>query len=276
MLIEAYDPFLEMNPFFKEPRNYYEAHAHEILGSIVFYQILYMSSPYISHALFGKHYEEQSKKSKANFDIHIVSMVQCLISILSIVPLIGDKHLNESSVLNYTPYAAFVSSITIGYFVWDLWVCLKYFKLFGVGFLLHAVAALFVFSSTLRPFCLGWVASFLSFELSTPFVNINWFVSRLPAGTVSPKFVAINGLLVIITFFIVRIVWGFYAIYLVVFDMWAVKDEVSWFLCIVIVGLNFALDALNLFWFQKMVAIAAKKIRGGKTETKKSDTKKSE
>lgn len=259
MLVQAYDPFLEWRPFVTNPSSYYEAHYHEIIASIVFYQLLYVLSPLISRSTFGEHYDKLSKSSKLNFDIHVVSMVQCIISILVIIPLIGDEHLSANTVLHYTPYAAFVSSITIGYFVWDLFVCIRHFKLFGVGFLVHAIASLFVFCSTLRPFCLGWVASFLSFELSTPFVNVNWFANKLPTGAIPNWVIAVNGLLLIVVFFFVRIVWGFYAIYWVLCEFWKYRDQVPVVLCVIVVILNVGLDTLNVFWFQKMIQIAAKK-----------------
>lgn len=265
----AEDIFLKYRPFIAEPKNYYETHYHEILGSVVFYQVLYLMSPVISKALFGSNYTELSKKGKKNFDIHIVSMVQCLISIAVIIPLYGNEYLAEDPVFHYLPYAGFVSAITIGYFIWDLYICLAFFKMFGIGFLLHAFASLFVFCQTLRPFCLAWVAGFLGFELSTPFVNINWFISKLPAGTVPFYIQAINGLLLMITFFIVRIVWGFFAIYKVSGQLYAVKDQLPFWLIFSIVGLNFALDALNVYWFKKMIAIAVKKFSGPAQPQKK-------
>lgn len=256
------DILLQYRPFISEPKNYYEAHYHEIVGAAVFYQVLFLVSPVISRALFGENYNQLSKRGKKNFDIHIVSMVQCLISIAVIIPLYGNEHLAQDPVFHYLPYAGFVSSITIGYFIWDSYICLRYFKMFGIGFLLHAFASLFVFCQTLRPFCLAWVAGFLSFELSTPFVNVNWFISKLPAGTVPFYIQAINGLLLIITFFIVRIIWGFFAIYKVSGQLYQVLDQLPLWLPASVVLLNFALDSLNLYWFKKMVAIAAKKIGG--------------
>lgn len=241
--------------------NYYKEHFPQIIVATAFYHVLHFASPAISTFFFKENYTKLDKKGKANFDIHVVAMVQCLISIAAIIPLVGDEHLQQDAIRNYTPYAGFVSSITIGYFLWDLYVCLKYFDLFGVGFLIHALASLFVFVQTLRPFCLGWVASFLSFELSGPFVNTNWFINKLPAGTVPSWFQIANGLLLILVFFFVRIIWGFYAIYLVSIEFLAVDDYPKYMLAM-IVFLNFSLDTLNVYWFSKMIQIAVKTFKG--------------
>jgi hypothetical protein len=239
--------------------NYYLEHLPQILGSAAAYQLLDWVSPALSTRLLRDKYTQLSTKDRRNFDIHVVALLQCLVSIVAIIPLAGDEYLAQDAIRNYTPYAGFVSSITIGYFLWDAQVCLRHFDLFGPGFLLHAVASLYVFLQTLRPFCLGWVASFLSFELSSPFVNINWFITKLPAGTVPAWFQLLNGLLLMVVFFFVRIIWGFYAIFSVSKDFWYVEDYPKWVM-VSVVFLNVSLDSLNVLWFKKMLRIAAKKI----------------
>lgn len=264
------DPLAWTRPFPAHPTNAFLAHWHEALGSAVFYFLVQLSSPLVCKACFGKNYTGLNMKTKLNFDIHVVSMVQCVVSIAALLPGWNHLHVKNrvsdpySSIYGYTAYNGFVSAITMGYFVWDLYVCLKHRKLFGLGFLLHAFAALYVFTCSLIPYCLPWMPAFLLFELSTPFVNINWFGSRLPAGTISDTVMAINGLLLIAIFFLVRIVWGFYAISLVAIDMYQVAQHATYLLPISILGLNILLDVLNVFWFSKMLAIANKKLRGSR------------
>ncbi|GEQ68772.1 hypothetical protein JCM33374_g2441 [Metschnikowia sp. JCM 33374] len=266
------DPLAWARPFPQSPQSHFAAHWHEIVLSAVFYFSLQAVSPWISRRLFGKAYTGLNHKTKLNFDIHVVSMFQCIVSLVILVPAWGHPHFQNrqldphSSIFGYNAYVGFVSSVTIGYFVWDLFVCIKYINLFGAGFLVHAFAALFVFSCTLRPYAMPWTPAFLIFELSTPFVNINWFASRLPAGTISDRVIAINGILLIVVFFLVRIVWGFYAVSIAAYDMYAVAAHDSVFFPISILSLNVALDILNVYWFSKMLAIANKKIRGSKDD----------
>lgn len=266
------DPLEWARPFPQDPQSFYSRHWHEIVLSTAIYFGIQAASPAVSTRLFGKTYTGLDAKTKLNFDIHVVSMVQCVISIAVIMPgwchpfianRVNDPYL---SIFGYTPYSGFVSGITIGYFIWDLVVCLLHHKLFGLGFLLHAFAALFVFGVSLKPFCLPWIPSFLLFELSTPFVNINWFASKLPAGTISDRVVAINGLLLLVTFFLVRILWGFYAVVILSIDFYQVLDHVHIFFPLAILTLNGSLDMLNLYWFSKMLAIAKKKLSGAKAQ----------
>ncbi|SGZ49014.1 CIC11C00000000592 [Sungouiella intermedia] len=265
------DPLAALRPFPQDPQSYYAAHWHEIVISVLFYFGIQALSPIVSTKLFGNTYTSLNPKTKLNFDIHVVSMVQCFISIAIIVPAWSHPHIQGRaddaylSIFGYTPYSGFISAITIGYFVWDSVVCTLHLKLFGVGFLLHGFAALFVFGCSLKPFCLPWVPAFLLFELSTPFVNINWFASKLPAGTISDRVVAINGICLLVTFFLVRILWGFYAVGFVMVDMYRLRGHAHAFFPFMVLSLNVMLNVLNVYWFSRMLAIAKKKITGGQS-----------
>ncbi|CUM48793.1 TLC domain-containing protein [Debaryomyces fabryi] len=265
------DPLLKFRPFPETTTIPLFAHWHEIMGSFLMYVMIQKLSPMVSSRLFGKSYTQLNFKTKTNFDIHVVSMVQCVISILALIPMWNHPTWKNritdpaSAVLVYYPYGGFVSSITVGYFVWDLVVCFKYMNLFGVGFLVHAVSALVVFGSTLAPFCIPWVPAFLIFELSTPFVNVNWFASKMPAGFISDEVAVVNGILLLVTFFTVRILWGFYAVVAVARDMFAVWDQLYKVMPIVTLFLNATLDLLNVYWFYKMLLIAKKKASGRKS-----------
>lgn len=265
------DPLAWARPFPAKPQSYYAAHWHEIVLAAVTYFAIQAVTPAFAKRLLGPTYTKLDRKTKLNFDIHVVSMVQCIVSILVLLPTWEHPHaLNRAddpfnSIFGYNAYSGFVSSITVGYFIWDMYVCLVHVNLFGLGFLLHAFAALFVFSCSLKPYCLPWIPLFLLFEASTPFVNYNWFASHLPRGTVSDRAIAINGVLLLVTFFSVRILWGFYAVALLAYDMYRAGRHVSVFFPTMFLVLNFSLDVLNVFWFSKMVAIAKKKLRGAKT-----------
>ncbi|ODV67673.1 DUF887-domain-containing protein [Hyphopichia burtonii NRRL Y-1933] len=265
------DHLLPYRPFPAEVNgNLFLAHWHEMVLSFILYRGIQFGSSVISPKLLGKTYTGLTLKTRVNFDIHVVSMVQCIFSILIILPMwnheswqnrVEDPYL---SIYHYTPYGGFVAAVTIGYFIWDMVVCLQYYRMFGLGFLFHAFAALYVFGTCLIPYCMPWIPAFLLFELSTPFVNINWFALRLPAGTISDTATLINGLFLLASFFLVRIVWGFYAVAVVAIDMYKTLNQTNILIPAFILSLNGLLDILNVFWFYKMVMIAKKKASGGK------------
>ncbi|KAL8954217.1 MAG: hypothetical protein Q9193_007330, partial [Seirophora villosa] len=52
----------------------------------------------------------------------------------------------KERVWGYTGGGGMIQAFATGYFLWDLQICLRYFGVFGIGLLMHAVAALVVFS----------------------------------------------------------------------------------------------------------------------------------
>lgn len=262
------DPFLKYRPFPENPDNLFLQHWHEVVGAVIFYFGIQLILPIILTWLFGKAYTDLKRRTKVNFDIHIVLMVQCTLLVVLLLPTWNhpnwqNREANPIDLLyGFTEYLGFVSAVTVGYFVWDFIVCLLHFDIFGVGFLFHAFAALWVFSVSFYPYCTPWIPAFLLFELSTPFVNINWFATRLPDGAIPDWLVLTNGILLLFTFFFVRIIWGFYSVALLAYDMWRIRHISPWYLPIPNLALNFCLDCLNVFWFSKMLAIAKKRLTG--------------
>ncbi|EDO15666.1 hypothetical protein Kpol_1008p2 [Vanderwaltozyma polyspora DSM 70294] len=258
------DPFLQYS-WYPESDNLFLLHLHEIFFSYLFYQIL--SSfivPIANKQIFGHHYTSiTSEKLKIDFDIHSVSMVQCTISLFLLAPVL-TLPLGLNIVTYHDPYCSLVSAITIGYFVWDIIVCIRYYNLYGLQFLIHGIISFYVFCITLIPFSQPWIGKFLLFEASTPFVNINWYIIQLTKTAKDGKavvptwFNVLNGILLMVVFFLVRIVWGFTAITLLVFEMWKIRDELPVLLSISCVLLNLVMDFLNVFWFSKMIKIAKK------------------
>ncbi|ODV95734.1 hypothetical protein PACTADRAFT_41714 [Pachysolen tannophilus NRRL Y-2460] len=256
------DIFLKLHPFKSHITNDFLLHGHEMIISFLLYQVLYsMISPLINGAIFGDFYSTKlSKKAKLNFDIHTVSMVQCILSILFILPMFKHSNWFENPVFGRTQYGSFVAACTVGYFIWDLIICLRHYSLFGPGFLLHAFASLYVFITTFI-YCQPWIPGFLIFELSTPFVNINWFISKLPENSINTKFTLINGLLLILTFFLVRILWGFYAAFLLIMEYSNAWNKIDYkFVPFTTISLNIMLNSLNVYWLSKMIKIAKKKL----------------
>ncbi|ODQ67578.1 DUF887-domain-containing protein [Nadsonia fulvescens var. elongata DSM 6958] len=244
-------------------------HFHEILFSFAFYHLMFLSLPFIT-PLFVKSYKSMSLRTKVNTDIHIVSQLQAVLILVLSWPLFTDEALNNDIIRGYTPYSGFVSAMACGYFIWDSYVCLRYINLFGPSFLLHGFSSLFVFVQTLRPYLLHYVPIFLLFELSTPFVNNHWFFGHIP-NNVPEIFKIINGICLLVTFFSARIVWGFYQVYQITFQIFtnqALEGFPLW-LPITMLVANFALDCLNVIWFTKMIKLVHNKVTGGQKSEKK-------
>lgn len=248
------------------------AHFEEVLLAAAFYQGVYHLATFLSPRLC-KGYNSLSRRTQVNFDIHVVSQVQALLILTLSFPLFFDKTLAADRIYGYTPYAGFICALAIGYFMWDIYICLKHLDMFGIGFAIHGIGAGFVFLQTLRQLCIHYVPHFLLFELSTPFLNLNWFASHLPEGTIPFSVQKINGLFLLSTFFFSRIVWGFVQAYFAFSDMFlgAVTYERThpiWADGGILLS-NVALNTLNVYWFYKMLRLAKRALATGSGSAQK-------
>lgn len=153
------------DPFFKPPPALVQAaqplanslalrtlplHVHEILPAFCVYQFFESAvSPPLSRYLFPKYYPKLSKRSRHNWDIHVVSLVQsCLINGAAFWVLYADKEKSRMNwkerVWGYTGAIGMIQGFTTGYFIWDFVTCAKDVGMHGPGALAHSISALAV------------------------------------------------------------------------------------------------------------------------------------
>lgn len=144
-LVKATEPFarslaLQTLPF----------HVHEILPAFCFYEFVNrVVSPYVSARLAPKTYPHLPRKTKINWNVHFVSMVQsCFINTLALWVIYLDKERSQMDwkerVWGYTGAGGMVQGFAAGYFGWDLWASIKDVDVHGWGALFHAFSALAV------------------------------------------------------------------------------------------------------------------------------------
>jgi len=78
---------------------------------------------------------------------------------------------------------------------------------------------------TQRPFLNFYGCTFILYELSSPFLNFHWFFDKLDMTGSRPQLY--NGILLLITFFCCRLVWGTYQSVRVYQDVWKALHHTS-------------------------------------------------
>merc|ERR1712087_418386 len=117
--------------------------------------------------------------------------------------LYPDKAVLDDLIYGYSPTAQYVYIFSSGYFLWDTIFCL-YYRLWP--FLIHGVACLFCFSNALYPLFHYYGCAFLSYELSTPFYHMRWFL--LKTGKENSIIYKLITAAFMIIFFVIRIIMG--------------------------------------------------------------------
>lgn len=131
-------------------------HVHEIiLGFLGYHFVLHVLSPAVSTLVCPKTYRGFNKRTRLNWDIHWVSMIQALfINTAALWVIFKDEERHEMDwrgrLWGYTPASGMVQGFAAGYFLWDLQVSSQYMHLAGPSALLHAIGALAVT-------CIGFV-----------------------------------------------------------------------------------------------------------------------
>lgn len=145
-------------------------HIHEVVFAALGYTFIQVVvSPALSNRFFPQFYPRHHRAKKANWDTHVVSLVQSLIiNALALWVMFADDERNamgyEQRIWGYTGACGLVQALAAGYFVWDLGITLLNLDIFGLGLLAHAVSALAVYTLgfVCEPhFWLPWLSWFL-------------------------------------------------------------------------------------------------------------------
>lgn len=129
------------------PLDHLESNLPLILASAVFWQLFYLLSAAMSKN--NAHYKTMTKRKQIDWRMHVTSSLHALISSIGVIGvLMAPEHISNP-IYGYSKYAERVFSITIGYFIWDIYVCLANFSLTGFQFIIHGVLAFSIVVSLL-------------------------------------------------------------------------------------------------------------------------------
>ncbi|KAK8146963.1 hypothetical protein G3M48_002350 [Beauveria asiatica] len=263
-------------------------HIHEVLFAALLYSsIFYLLSPIMSRIIAPKHYPQLSRNKQLNWDAHVVSMVQSVfINGLALWIMWVDEERSsmdrEGRIWGYSGAPALLQSMAVGYFVWDFFVTAMNLDVFGIGTLAHAISALSVFSLGFKPFVNYYACNFILFELSTPFLNIHWFLDKV--NMTGSSLQLYNGFALLFTFFACRLVYGPYQTYRVFSDIYVLNGKnpsspgqgvfayvtsqtfIPRWLSFTYITSNATLTFLNVYWFYMMIYAVRKRFIGSPTE----------
>lgn len=145
-------------------------HVHEILiGFLLYHFIFHILSPTASRLICPKLYHGFNARTRLNWGIHWVSMIQALLingAALWVIFTDSERHELDwkGRLWRYTPASGMVQGLAAGYFLWDLQVSIQYFAICGPGSLLHAIGALAIT-------CIGFVSGTRNQEWTSPNID---------------------------------------------------------------------------------------------------------
>ena len=129
----------------------FHLHFHEVVLASAFYTFIYSYvAPRVSTWAAPGIYPQLNKRTRINWDVHVVSFVQsiiiCVLALYVMQYDLDRKNMDwAGKIWGYTGACGLVQAIAGGYFIWDLVMSLRYPSIFGPGMLAHAIAATVVF-----------------------------------------------------------------------------------------------------------------------------------
>ncbi|KAI9326719.1 TLC domain-containing protein [Obelidium mucronatum] len=236
-------------------------HWKVVLGSAISWHLLFLLGRWASER-YIKQYKTWDRMRKMDWGIRFSSFLNAIIVCSLSYPILIDPKMYNNKLWGYTQYAGDVNAIILGYFIWDIYVSLQ---MGDPGFIVHGLSAFLVYFLCFKPFIMYYGAVFIMYELSTPFLNIHWMCDKL--GRTGSMVQLVNGIILLIVFFVARIVVGLYFSVELYVAMYNEFEKIPLHLVIAYSSLNLVLNALNIFWFYKMVDSVRRRFApGGKTQ----------
>ena len=205
------------------------------------------------------HFEKLQGEKRVNFKMHVISLMHALL-VSALVPfIIFDPVHQADKIFGQSRFAESVASISLGYFIWDIVMCLKYHKLNGYAFLFHAVTGFFLTLGTFQPLFQYYLGVFLAFEISTVFLNVHWFCDKFDLS--GSFFQLANGVCLLVAFFIVRICFGTFEIVQMISMGLKSSDKVSLGWLSFYTVASFLMQLLNYKWFFQIAKSVASRVK---------------
>ncbi|KAM6124181.1 LOW QUALITY PROTEIN: TLC domain-containing protein 4-B-like [Pterocles gutturalis] len=195
-----------------------------------------------------------SQKRKIEWNSRTVSTFHALVvGGFCLYILLYDDAVNADRLWGDPSIVKMNIAITTGYLISDLLLIIYYWKAIGdIFFVIHHLAALYAYYFVLSKGLLAFGNFRLLAEFSTPFVNQRWFFDILGYPK-SSKANIINGVLMTVVFFVVRIaVMPMYYSHVMssfgteAFQRLGFAAQSAWIISSVV------LDVMNVMWMVKI------------------------
>ena len=166
-----------------------------------------------------------------------------------------------------TPESLLCVNIVVGYLLSDLCLGLTHLEWPGTMMMLfHHVLGIFsMVYTTTHHFGTGMIVCIVVLEATSPFINFRWYFEKSGMKTSAPMLYLVNGALITLSWFLLRICFYGWMIFKFVFQLWS--DLISYdnhlHTFVVVFGLVGGY-VLQVVWFKKIFAGMMKALSASK------------
>ncbi|PPQ65311.1 hypothetical protein CVT24_011438 [Panaeolus cyanescens] len=214
-------------------------------------------SPIVSKRFFPTAFGAKGRLARNTWSIHVVSQIHVLVVVPAALWCISNEKpgRDQERAFGWDNNAGYVLAISAAYFVWDALDAMINF--IDPGFVAHGIACCAIYTMSFKPFVAYYGTRCLLWETSTFFLNNHWFLDK--TGRTGTTIQLVNGVGLVASFFLVRIVYGGSISIQFLFTLHEVRHEVP-IAYVLVYGLgNVVLQGLNWFWFYKIISALRKR-----------------
>ena len=192
------------------------------------------------------------RKLRVSWAHHSVAFLNAVISSSMALHYILKIQADHYSVGSHTyfPEVARILSVSVGYFIWDVQICIKYYSMYGAAFALHGIMALVALVISFQPYMMNLVSYYMLVEISTIFLHVNWFLIKL--GYRDTIFFKISHSLLLLSYLVVRVVIAPIFVYETIKSAIDPENQTATWAKAIFCSNVVLLALLSQFWFWKM------------------------
>lgn len=183
---------------------------HIILSSVLFYTVIGVCHKPILSKLLPDMFRTLNPREIWQHKDRTLSSINCTIMVMGVVWCWNQAELSDDKLLGVSCMSQIVFSILAGYFIVDVFSYLKHQP--KSIFLLHGITGLVFSILALMPLIQYFCIRLLTMEITTIFLNNNWFLDK--SLKEYAKLRIANGICLLISYISIRIMYTYYIAYM--------------------------------------------------------------
>ncbi|KAJ2546900.1 hypothetical protein EV175_005431 [Coemansia sp. RSA 1933] len=227
---------------------------HIMVVSLGIHHLFFRALPVLSKLTFPRVYGQLSDEDKRSWTVCILSLAHCIFDTCFVAAYLGNPALTSDKMRGRNTDFEIYLSITQGYYIWDMLLCIRNYRSYGPMYLLHAglgvYALLILTSGHLQFYSLVYILP----EVSSVFLNIRHLLKF--AGKSDTLIYKLNFLLFAVSFVGIR--FGYEAYHSVLLVAKTYNGDIGgtyypFALFISLMGLT--LTTLNIIWMRQIATV---------------------
>ncbi|KAJ1880264.1 hypothetical protein H4R99_004357 [Coemansia sp. RSA 1722] len=212
--------------------------------------------PQTTKHLLPSVYARMSKDDKRLWKTSLVGLVHTVYDSWFVIKHFHDVALNGDRMGGFNREFEFYLALAMGYYVWDLTVCILNFRSYGPMYLIHAALGVFGILVMTSRHLQFYAIPFLLPEVSSVLLNIRHLLKV--SGLSNTLVYKINFLIFVVAFIAIRIGFEMYHSAILVYQVYQGNTGNAFYpFAVYFAALGVTLTTLNFIWLKQILVAAS-------------------